>query len=195
MAEPLRVVALGDSLTAGYGLPRDASFPAVLERRLRQSGRDVRIENAGVSGDTAADGLARLDWSVPDDARLAIVELGANDMLRGLDPDRTKATLDAVFGRIRAKGLTLVVAGMRSVSNWGPDYRAQFDAIYPALAQKYGAPLYPFFTEGVTGRPDLLLSDGLHPNAKGVEALVDRFLPFITPVVDKAMAGAAGKAT
>lgn len=191
-AEPVRIVVLGDSLVAGYMLPRAAAFPAVLERKLRAAGRDVKIENAGVSGDTAAGGLARLDWSVPDGTDLVIVELGANDMLRGLDPERTRATLDTIFRRVHARGMGLAIAGMRSINNWGPEYRQKFDAIYPDLARAYGAPLYPFFMDGVYGHPERLLPDGLHPSAAGVEAMVDNFLPFITPIVDRAAAKAKG---
>ena len=186
-AEPLRMVVLGDSLSAGFMLPAAAAFPAVLQRRLREDGRDVVIENAGVSGDTAQDGLARLDWSVPDGTDLVIVELGANDMLRGIDPDITRATLDTILKRIQARKMGLVLAGMRSIGNWGADYAMRFEAIYPSLARTYDAPLYPFFMDGIYEHPELVLADKLHPAVAGVEAMVDRFLPFIEPVVDRAI--------
>jgi acyl-CoA thioesterase-1 len=184
MARPVHIVVLGDSLSAGFLLPADAAFPAVLQRRLREEGADVVIENAGVSGDTAADGLARVDWSVPDGTDFVIVELGANDMLRGIDSDQTRATLDAICKRIAARGIGLVIAGMRSIGNWGSGYGMRFEAIYPSLAREHSAPLYPFFMDGVFNRPDLLLPDRLHPNARGVEAMVAGFLPFIESVVD-----------
>lgn len=181
---PLRIVVLGDSLVAGYNLKQGAGFPEVLQRRLRDSGRNVSITNAGVSGDTSADGLARMDWSIPDDAELVIVELGANDMLRGIDPNKTRKTLDTIFRRVKERGMGLVIAGMRSIDNYGPDFREKFDAIYPALAKQYDAPLFPFFMGGVYNRAELLLPDHLHPSPAGVEVMVDRFLPFIEPIVD-----------
>ena len=181
---PVRIVVLGDSLVAGYNLKQGAGFPEVLQRRLRDSGWNVAITNAGVSGDTSADGLARMDWSIPDDAELVIVELGANDMLRGMDPDKTRKTLDTIFRRVKERGMGLVIAGMRSIDNYGPDFREKFDAIYPALAKQYDAPLFPFFMDGVYNRAELLLPDHLHPSPAGVEVMVDRFLPFIEPIVD-----------
>ena len=184
MASPLRIVVLGDSLVAGYLLKPGQAFPEVLAQKLKASGRDVQITNAGVSGDDSAGGLARMDWSIPDGTDLVIVELGANDMLRGHDPDKTRATLDTIFTRIKQRGMGLVIAGMRSIDNWGPAYRQKFDAIYPALAQKHKAPLFPFFMDNVFGQHDLLLPDRLHPNPAGVEKMVDEFLPFIEPVID-----------
>ena len=183
-ATPLRIVVLGDSLSAGYQLPRTAAFPDVLQQRLKASGRDVVITNAGVSGDTAADGLARMDWSIPDDTDLVIVELGGNDMLRGIDPSETVKTLDTICARIKARGIGLVIAGMHAIDNYGPQYRQRFDAIYPQLAAKYDAPLYPFFMQGIYENVGNLLPDHLHPNPSGVVAMVDGFLPFITPVID-----------
>jgi acyl-CoA thioesterase I len=181
-AEPhhklLKLVAFGDSLTAGYGLPADAAFPAVLERALRAAGYHVTIVNAGVSGDTAEDGLARLDWALADGADGVILELGANDMLRGLAPARTRQTLDAILAKLAARHIKVLIAGMRATPSLGPDYVQAFDAIYPALAAKYGLPLYPFFLQGVAGEPSLELDDGLHPNRVGVARIVAGFLPL-----------------
>ena len=177
-ARPIKIVALGDSLTAGYLLPADAAFPAALETALRRAGFRVSIVNAGVSGDTAEDGLARLDWSVPDDADGVILELGANDMLRGLDPARTRQTLDAILARLAARHIKVMIAGMRASPSLGADYGRAFDAIYPALAAKYQAPLYPFFLQGVAGNKSLELADGLHPNRAGVATIVAQILPL-----------------
>ena len=181
---PLRIVVLGDSLVAGFNLKQGAGFPEVLQRRLLASGRNVAITNAGVSGNTAEDGLARLDWSIPDDTDLVIVELGANDMLRGIAPDKTRATLDAIFRRVKERNMGLVITGMRSINNYGDDYRQKFDAIYPDLARRHDAPLFPFFMDGIFGHPEFLFPDRLHPNKAGVEEMVERFLPFIEPIID-----------
>jgi len=180
-AAPIKLVALGDSLTAGLGLPASESFPAKLEAVLKARGHDVTIVNAGVSGDTAGDGLARLDWSVGDDANAVIVELGANDALRGLDPAMTRATLDKLLKRLGDRHLPVLIAGMRAPRNLGEDFDQRFDAIYPDLATKYGLTLYPFFLDGLVGRSDLLQADGLHPNAAGVEAIVGRMVPVVEP--------------
>ena len=182
-AKTLRVVAFGDSLTAGLGLPGPAAFPSVLERRLKAAGYAVEVVNAGVSGDTASGGLERLDWSIPEGVDIAIVELGANDMLRAVSPDITRTALDTIIERLRARKIGIAIAGMRSLANWGEAYRIAFEKIYPDLAAKFGAPLYPFFLEGAAGHPDLLLPDGMHPNAAGVERMVDNFMPFIEPVL------------
>ena len=176
---PLKLVALGDSLTAGYRLPGDAAFPAVLERALAKRGHTVDIANAGVSGDTATGGLDRLDWSVPDGTDGVILELGANDMLRGTDPAVTRKALDTIIARLKARGIPVLLAGMRASANLGPDYIARFDAIYPDLARQYGLVLYPFFLAGVAGERGLNLDDGLHPNPKGVEAIVAGILPSV----------------
>jgi len=180
-AAPIKLVALGDSLTAGLGLPASESFPAKLEAALKARGHDVTIVNAGVSGDTAGDGLARLDWSVGDDANAVIVELGANDALRGLDPAMTRVTLDKLLKRLGDRHLPVLIAGMRAPRNLGEDFDQRFDAIYPDLATKYGLTLYPFFLDGLVGRSDLLQADGLHPNAAGVEAIVGRMVPVVEP--------------
>ena len=182
---PLRVVVFGDSLTAGFQIAASDAFPAKLERALKAKGHDVEIANAGVSGDTTAAALGRLDWAVPDGTELVIVELGANDMLRGLNPAEARTNLDAVVARIKAKGATVLLAGMRSVGNWGADYVKRFDSIFPELAAKHGLLLYPFFMEGVIGRADLSLSDGMHPNPRGVDAIVNGILPTVEPLIAK----------
>ena len=184
-AKPLKLVALGDSLTAGYGLPAGQAFPDVLARALKAKGWDVEVVNAGVSGDTAADGLARFDWSVPEDANAIIVELGANDMLRGADPAATEVTLSHILAKARDAHMAILLAGMRAAPNYGVDYQRRFDAIYPALAEKFGVTLYPFFLEGVAGDQALQLSDGLHPNRAGVERIVEGILPSVEAVLAK----------
>ena len=176
---PLHIVAFGDSLTAGYMLPPDAAFPVVLEKALRAAGRPVEIANAGVSGDTATDGLARLDWSTPEGTDAVILELGANDMLRGLDPAVTRAALDGILAKLQARGVKVLVAGMVASPNLGRDYQARFDSIYPDLAKKYGAMLYPFFLDGMALDAALHIQDGLHPNRAGVERIVATMLPTV----------------
>jgi acyl-CoA thioesterase-1 len=176
---PLRVVALGDSLTAGYQLPASAAFPAVLEKELKASGVPVEIANAGVSGDTASQGLARLDWSVPVGSDAVIVALGANDALRGLDPAGTRRALDQIVSRLKARGIAVMLAGMYAPRNLGADYIRSFDSIYPELAAKYGVPLYPFFLDGIVGDPKYNLSDRMHPNPEGVRIMVSRILPAV----------------
>ena len=183
-ARPLRVVALGDSLTAGYGLPPGQAFPDVLQRALKARGLDVEVVNAGVSGDTAADGLARFDWSVPDGADALIVELGANDMLRGLDPAVAEKSLQEIMEKARARHLPTLLAGMRAAPNLGADYQRRFDAIYPDLAKRYGAALYPFYLEGVAGDPKLNQRDGLHPTREGVERIVAAMTPAVVNFLD-----------
>jgi len=178
-ARTLRLVALGDSLTAGLGLPPGKAFPDRLEAALRAKGFDVKVINAGVSGDTAADGLARYDWSVPQDADALIVELGANDMLRGMKPEATKTTLAAILDKARAAHLPVLLAGMRAAPNLGGEYASQFSPIYSALAEQYGVLLYPFFLDGVAGDPKLNQPDGLHPNAGGVDVIVQKILPSV----------------
>jgi acyl-CoA thioesterase-1 len=180
---PLRIVALGDSLTAGYGLPADAAFPAKLERALAAKGIAAEIANAGVSGDTTSGGLARLDWSIPDGTEAVILELGANDALRGIDPRLTRNALEAMLARLAARHIPVLLAGMRAPRNLGPDYGAAFDAIYPDLAKKYGAILYPFFLDGIAVDPKLNQRDGLHPTAAGVDVIVARILPDVERLV------------
>jgi acyl-CoA thioesterase-1 len=174
---PVKVVAFGDSLTAGLGLPADAAFPARLQRALIGKGLAVDVINAGVSGDTSTDGLARLDWSVQDDADAVILELGANDALRGIDPKLTRAALDAILRRLAARRVPVLLAGMRAPPNMGADYTRAFDAIYPDLAAAYGVLFYPFFLDGVAAERGLNQGDGLHPTAAGVDVIVERLLP------------------
>jgi acyl-CoA thioesterase-1 len=178
-ARTLRLAALGDSLTAGLGLPPGKAFPDRLEAALRAKGWDVKVTNAGVSGDTAADGLARYEWAVPKDVDALIIELGANDMLRGYSPEVTKAALAAILDRARAAHLPALLAGMLAAPNLGAEYDKEFDAIYPALAKTYDVPLYTFFLDGVADDPKLDQPDGLHPNAKGVEIIVQKILPSV----------------
>jgi acyl-CoA thioesterase-1 len=183
-ARKWRLVALGDSLTAGYNLPADAAFPAVLQKALRDKGYDVVIDNAGVSGDTSGGARERLDWTVAEGADGVILEIGANDMLRGMNTEITRENIDAMLSRLREKKIPTLLAGMVAAPNLGPDYAAQFNPIYPGLAKKYGAPLYPFFLEGVAGRKDRQLPDGLHPNRQGVETIVAGILPLVITWLD-----------
>ncbi len=178
-AKPLQLVALGDSLTAGYLLPNGQSFADVLQRRLREKGRDVTVSNAGVSGDTATGGLERLDWSVPQGTDGVIVELGANDMLRGVDTQITRKALETIVTRLKERGIPVLLAGMRASRNLGPDYVTRFDAIYADLAERYGLVLYPFFLDGIVGDKAYNLPDGLHPNRQGVEKIVEGILPSV----------------
>ncbi|WP_425290279.1 arylesterase [Blastochloris tepida] len=174
---PIRLVALGDSLTAGYGLPADAALPAQLQARLQARGHKVVIANAGVSGDTASGGLERLDWSIGDDTEGVIVALGANDALRGIDPAVTRKALDTILTRLEAKGLPVLLAGMYAPRNMGETYARAFDAIYPDLARQHGAVLYPFLLEGVAGDAKRNLGDGIHPTAEGVGLIAERMVP------------------
>jgi acyl-CoA thioesterase I len=185
LARTLRIVAFGDSLSAGFMLPASASFPGQLESALRAKGRDVAVVNAGVSGDTASDGLARIDWSVPKGADLVIVEFGANDMLRGLDPAITRRALDQIITKLKGRGASVLLAGMRSVSNLGETYRAEFESIYPALAKAHQVPLYPFFLEGIAEQPAFNLGDGIHPNRAGVAKIVAGILPSVEAALDQ----------
>ena len=187
----MKIIAFGDSLVAGHGLAADAAFPAVLEKTLRAEGYHVTVVNAGVSGDTASGGQARLDWALGYGADGVILELGANDMLRGVDPEVTKAALDAILGELKARDIKVLIAGMKAASSLGQEYKTRFDAIYPALAKKYDAPLYPFFLEGVASEPALKLGDGLHPNPAGVERIVKGMLPGVRAFVDQFGAKAA----
>jgi acyl-CoA thioesterase-1 len=182
----MKIVALGDSLTASYGLGPGNSFTELLEAALRERGHDVAVVNAGVSGDTASDGLARLDWSVAADADAVIVELGANDALRGIDTRVTRDALDRILAGLAARRLPVLLAGMRAPPNLGTPYGAAFEAIFPDLADRYGALFYPFFLDGVAANPALNLADGLHPNPAGVRVIVDRILPAVEKLVEKA---------
>ena len=190
-ARPIRLVALGDSLTAGYRLPAAAAFPAVLERLLKARGLDVTVANAGVSGDTATGGLDRVDWSVPEGTDGVILELGANDMLRGTDPKVTRDALSAIVAGLKARHIPVLLAGMLAAPNMGPDYKARFDAIYPDLAARDGLILYPFFLDGIVGDSGQHLDDGLHPNARGVETIAARILPTVVTFLGRLRPGAA----
>lgn len=178
-ARKIRLVALGDSLTAGYLLPAAAAFPAKLEAALRARGHDVSVENAGVSGDTASNGLDRLAWSVPEGTDGVILELGANDGLRGIDPKITEATLETIILALKARGIAILFTGMLAPRNNGEPYIQQFDRLFPRLAAKHGLIFDPFFLEGVMGNEKLVLPDQMHPNAAGVEAIVARILPKV----------------
>ncbi len=180
------IVALGDSLTAGLGLPQDQAFPAQLEAALKAHGIEAKIVNAGVSGDTAGAGLARLGWALTDDTSAVIIELGANDALQGLPPESTKAALAAIIEKVQAKGLPILLAGMEAPRNLGKDYVEAFGAIYPDLAARYGLILYPFFLDGAALNADLMQRDGLHPNAKGVAVIVEKILPKVEELLAQA---------
>lgn len=188
----LKIVALGDSLTAGYGLLAQESFPAQLERALKAKGHTVEIENAGVSGDTASGGLARLDWSVPDGTDAVIVELGANDMLRGVDPKTTRAALDTLLGRLKQRGIEVLFAGMRAAPNLGADYGQAFETIFTDLAAKHDVVFYPFFLDGVAAQAKMALRDGMHPNADGVKGIVTGILPKAEELITRIKAKRSG---
>jgi acyl-CoA thioesterase I len=185
-AQPLTILALGDSLTAGYGLQPSDAFPVKLESALRARGHDVRVINAGVSGDTALDGASRLDWALAEPVDAAIVELGANDALRGLPVPQAEAALDQVLGRLADKKVPVLLAGMRAPPNLGPEYQAQFDGMYERLAARHGARLYPFFLEGVAADPGLNQADGMHPNPAGFDVIVTRMLPDVEQLLAQA---------
>ena len=187
----VRIVVLGDSLTAGLGLPADEAFPAKLERALKAKGLAIEVINAGVSGDTASGGLARLDWSVPEGTDAVILELGANDMLRGIDPKLTRQALEEIVRRLSARGVPVLLAGMRAAANLGNEYGRAFEALYSDLAGRYDLLLYPFFLDGVVGEAGLNQSDGLHPTAAGVDAIVARILPKVEELVRRARNGRA----
>jgi acyl-CoA thioesterase-1 len=182
-AEPLRIVALGDSLMAGYGLAEKEGFPAKLQAALRAKGHDVEVINAGVSGDTASGGLARLDWSVPKDAAAVILELGANDALRAVNPAETRKALDEALRRLRERKLEVLLAGMLAPPNMGAEYGTAFDLIYPELARKHGVLLYPFFLDGVAAVEKLNQRDGIHPTAAGIDVIVERILPSVEKLI------------
>lgn len=185
---PFHVVALGDSLTAGYGLAARDGFVPQLQAALAAQGAKIEVANAGVSGDTASDGLARLDWSVPEGTDAAIVELGANDMLRGIDPQVTRDALDAILARLAQRHIAVMLCGMRAAPNLGVDYGRAFERVYPELAAKYGVILYPFFLDGVAADRTLTQPDGLHPNAAGVAVIVRRILPTVQELIARVRA-------
>jgi acyl-CoA thioesterase I len=180
------ILDFGDSLTAGYGLPAGQAFPARLEAWLHQQGIEARVVNAGVSGDTTAGGLARLDWALADKPDLVILALGANDALRGIEPSTVRENLDKMIGKIEASGAKLLLLGMLAPPNWGEEYSHAFDQIFPELARIHHLPLYPFFLEGVAMKPELNQPDGLHPNERGVAVLVDRIAPVVARLLGSA---------
>ncbi|MGX1198278.1 arylesterase [Parvibaculum sp. MBR-TMA-1.3b-4.2] len=186
-ATPLTIVALGDSLTAGYRLPPDAGFPEQLEAALKARGyENVTVRNAGVSGDTTSGGLSRLDWAVGPETDAVILELGANDALRGIDPAIARRNLDEIITRLKKRNLPILLAGMYAPPNLGKEYAARFNPIYPELAKQYDLILYPFFLEGVAADPDLNLGDGLHPTRKGVAEIVTRIMPDVEKLIAEA---------
>ncbi|MGF6159073.1 acyl-CoA thioesterase-1 [Ensifer sp. KUDG1] len=178
-AETISLIGFGDSLMAGYQLPPEDAFPARLEKALKEKGFDVTIANAGVSGDTSSGGLARIDWSVPDGTKGVILELGANDALRGIAPEETRKNIEAMITRLKDRGIAVLLAGMMAPPNMGADYAARFNPIYPELAEKYGLELYPFFLDGVVTEAKLKLEDGMHPNGDGVGVMVEKALPVV----------------
>ncbi|HMJ44597.1 MAG TPA: arylesterase [Pseudolabrys sp.] len=182
------MVVLGDSLSAGYGLPGGAAFPERLALALKANGIDVAMTNAGVSGDTASGGLGRLDWSIPEGTEAVILELGANDALRGLDPELTKKALDSTLAKLKERKIAVLLGGMLSPRNMGEEYARNFDAIFPALAVKYDTVFYPFFLEGIAGDAKFNLPDGLHPTAAGVDVIVKNILPKVEELIAKVRA-------
>ena len=179
VAKPIKMVVLGDSLSAGLGLPAPAAFPARLQKTLKNNGIEVDMINAGVSGDTTSGGRDRLDWSVPEGTEAVILELGANDALRGVDPKVTRSALTDILTRLKARGIAVLLCGMYAPPNYGSDYAARFNAIYPELAKSFGVPLYPFFLEGVATEARLNQADGMHPTAEGVDTIVKNILPTV----------------
>lgn len=194
-ARPIRIVAFGDSLTAGYQLKQDQAFPVQLAAALKTKGHAVDVTNAGVSGDTTAAGLARFDWAVPDETEAVILALGANDALRGIDPDVARDNLDQILVKLRERNIDVLIAGMPPPKNWGKDYEDRFGAMYADLAEKHGALLYPFFLDGVALNPALNLPDGLHPTGEGVGVIVEKILPEVEALIRRVEArrGTASK--
>lgn len=178
-AKPIKIVVLGDSLSAGLGLAAADAFPAKLQKALKDKGINVDMGNAGVSGDTASDGRERLDWSVPEGTQAVIVELGANDALRGLDPAVTRAALSDILRHLKARNIAVMLCGMLAPPNYGRDYAARFNTIYPELAKSFGVPLYPFFLDGVAADAKLNQADGIHPTPQGVDIIVNNILPTV----------------
>ena len=186
VAAPVRILAFGDSLTQGYGLPPGQDYPTVLQQALRSRGLDVVVVNAGVSGETSAGGRARLDWSLADPKGMpdaAIVELGANDGLRGLPVSEMEKNLDAILGTLKVRDIRVLFTGMKGPRNFGAEYAAEYDAVFPRLAKKYSVTFYPFFLEGVALEPQLVQSDALHPNQAGVKEIVKRLAPIVDQLV------------
>lgn len=184
-ARTIKIVALGDSLTAGFGLAETAAFPARLAQALKAKGYSVTVANAGVSGDTASGGLNRLDWSVPPGTDAVILELGANDMLRGVDPQVTKSALAAILNKLNARHIPVLLAGMKALPNLGEEYVRAFDAIYPSLASTHRVVFYPFFLAGVAAEARFNLADGMHPSPAGVDVIVRRIMPSVEELIAK----------
>jgi acyl-CoA thioesterase-1 len=184
--KPIKLVVLGDSLSAGLGLPANEAFPAKLQKALKDKGLDVDMTNAGVSGDTSSGGRDRLDWSVAEGTEAVIVELGANDALRGIDPAITRSALSDIVTRLKARGIAVMLCGMLAPPNYGSDYAAKFNAVYPDLAKQFGVTLYPFYLDGVAADAKLNQADGIHPTAAGVDVIVAKMLPtaeaFLRPL-------------
>lgn len=189
--KPVKMVVLGDSLSAGLGLAANAAFPIRLQKSLESKGIKVDIINAGVSGDTTSSGRDRLDWSVPEGTEAVILELGANDALRGTDPNVTRAALSDILTRLKARKIAVLLCGMVAPPNYGSDYAARFNAIYPELAKTFGVPLYPFFLDGVAAEKKLNQADGIHPTAEGVDIIVKNILPTVEAFLG-AIAGQRG---
>jgi acyl-CoA thioesterase-1 len=185
---PVKIAVLGDSLAAGLGVKPEQAFPMRLEAALKAQGRPVTVLNQSVSGDTMAGGLDRLDWMLADKPDIVLVELGANDALRGIDPKVTEQNLSAIVEKLKAANVTVWLAGMYAPRNLGPDYVAAFDGLYRRMAEKYAVPLYPFVLDGVAQDPALNQPDGLHPNPRGAQIIADRLLPFVTKNLDDAAA-------
>ena len=183
---PVRIVVLGDSLASGYGLPAGAAFPEKLARALAAKGIAASVTNAGLAGDTASGGAQRLDWSVPEGTDAVILELGANDALRGIEPAVTRAALDSILRRLTARGIAVLLCGMRAPPNMGRDYALAFERIYPELADTYQALFYPFFLDGVAAVPQLNQPDGIHPSAAGVDVIVAGILPKVEELIARA---------
>ncbi len=181
----MKLVAFGDSLTAGYQLPPEDAFPVQLEKALKEKGYNVTVVNAGVSGDTTSGGLSRLDWSVGDDVDGVILELGANDALRGLDPSITRENLDTMVEKLKSRDIPVLIAGMMAPPNMGASYGQAFNSIYGDLAQKYDELLYPFFLDGVATHSDLTLSDGVHPTGEGISIIVEKILPSVEMLIEQ----------
>jgi acyl-CoA thioesterase-1 len=194
-AEPVKILAIGTSLTQGYNLPSGDDFTSVLQSQLKAKGQDAVIVNAGVSGDTSAGGLARLDWTLSEKFDGAIVELGSNDALRGLDVPQTRANLDQILTKLKARGISVLFTGMKAPRNLGPEYVEAFDALYPDLAKKHAVLFYPFFLEGVAANLPLNQADGIHPNKKGTQVIVKGMLPYVEKLIAQIKAKPAAKVT
>jgi len=185
-AQPLKILAFGTSLTQGYNLPPGTEFTVVLQQKLKAAGVNATLINAGVSGDTSSDGLSRLDWSLADHPDAAIVEMGSNDALRGIDPALTEKNISAMLAKLKAAHVPVLLLGMKAPRNLGPEYQNSFDPIYPKLAKQYDVLLYPFVLDGVAMNPKLNQADGMHPNPAGVKVIVDRMFPYVMKLVAEA---------